>query len=543
MADMAADAPAPLSAGNTCLQAKRWLALLVLAPIVAGLVWRTGRLALDMPLWDDEAPVAVVLWDRPWSEVLRPLERGQVAPPLFVLLEWVLVHALGPSEFSLRVAPWLLGSLGLMAFALAARIWLRPAAACLATGVLAVGYYAVRHTVELKPYGIDMLWASVLLALAGSWLKRPERISRVWWLAALAPLATGMSFPSVFVGGGVCAVLLWRSIRQPSLRLPAAALACALAVSFLGVQALSGRGQYDEHGAAMRLCWADAFPPADPGQFLTWLVQVHTGNLFAHPVGGKNGGSTATFLLFAVGGLVLWRRRQRLQLAVLLAPFALTFVAAALQRYPYGGSARISMHLAPAIALLAGAGGAWAVRRCRPNGGRQLRTLTGVCAVFCVMAVSGLTFDVLHPAKTPADAAVRREIQRLARAAPAEQPVLVLQSRAQTPTSCIWYLERSFGANGVRWGAQAADLERLLAARRPAAVVNLQMSDSIDDWIAAAGVADAACRITFDQPVAIMSSDHPLTRLELALVSRAAVTESADLASRQTTFGDADQRR
>ena len=41
---------------------------------------------------------------------------------------------------------------------------------------------------------------------------------------------------------------------------------------------------------------------------------------------------------------------------MLAAPLLPAFVAAALHRYPYGTSARISLYLAPAICLLAGQG-------------------------------------------------------------------------------------------------------------------------------------------------------------------------------------------
>src|SRR5258708_28757739 len=102
--------------------------------------------------------------------------------------------------------------------------------------------------------------------------------------------------------------------------------------------------------------WGDWFPPVlRPWELPWWLVKVHTGNMMAYPYGGNHFGSVATALLVLVGTRVLWRRDRAL-LGLLLSPIGPAFVAAAMHRYPYGTSARISLYLAPAICLLAGQG-------------------------------------------------------------------------------------------------------------------------------------------------------------------------------------------
>ena len=49
---------------------------------------------------------------------------------------------------------------------------------------------------------------------------------------------------------------------------------------------------------------------------------------------------------------MLWRMKSRESLVLLVAPLPAMFVAAALHRYPYGGSGRVFQHLVPAICLL-----------------------------------------------------------------------------------------------------------------------------------------------------------------------------------------------
>src|SRR5260370_26591509 len=91
----------------------------------------------------------------------------------------------------------------------------------------------------------------------------------------------------------------------------------------------------------------------EPPALVKWLAAAHTGNMMAYPAGGSGGASAGTLILCLIGTWELCRGR-RWSIAVLcLAPFAMTFLAAALHRYPYGGSAPVAPPLAPAHFLLA----------------------------------------------------------------------------------------------------------------------------------------------------------------------------------------------
>jgi len=105
--------------------------------------------------------------------------------------------------------------------------------------------------------------------------------------------------------------------------------------------------------------WSDAFPPSigHPLRFLWWLVTMHTGRLYAYPVGEKNFASTLSLVLWIAGVMAVWRRCQgRWIVSMLLLPQALLLAAAILGFYPYGGHSRISIFLAPAMCLFIGAG-------------------------------------------------------------------------------------------------------------------------------------------------------------------------------------------
>jgi len=146
--------------------------------------------------------------------------------------------------------------------------------------------------------------------------------------------------------------------------------------------------------------------------------------MLAYPNGGDNGGSVVTFFFFLVGCLVLWRRRQRDLLGLLLAPLLLGFVAAALKRYPYGTTMRTMLYAAPAICTLSGIGLLAVLKTCLPR--RRVRA--GVCVAagfFLLFIVAGAVRDVRKPYKTPGDQQNRQAVLDLAgQAGPADQWVV-----------------------------------------------------------------------------------------------------------------------
>jgi hypothetical protein len=199
------------------------------------------------------------------------------------------------------------------------------------------------------------------------------------------------------VAGGALAALagpIWRRTGAPAARRAWLAAGATLTASFTAMALIVVRAQAGS-GEAMFTIWGHTFPPLDrPLALPGWLLAVHTGRMFAHPAGGSDGGSALTTALFVVGLVTLARRggRGRAALALLLLPFALNLVAAALHAYPYGGSARWMLHLAPAVCLSAGLGAARLVER-RP------RARAGLLGLLALAALFGMGRDLARPYK------------------------------------------------------------------------------------------------------------------------------------------------
>ena len=376
--------------------------------LILGVAARVVRFALRFPFWYDEAALSSSFLERGYLDLLRPLECGQTCPILFLWVQLTLVKLLGFSEYALRVYPLACGLGSLWVFRhLAVRLF-RPTTAVLAVGVLAASYPAIRYSAEGKPYGSDLFVALVLAALTVQWLRRPGQVRWLWLLAGLMPVAVGISFPAVFAAGASSATIAWVLLgrRHPFRDWTAwLVLNVLLGAAFLATMAAARANLIPEHAEGMNRYWGQrgAYPPRGPAADLVkWFLVANTGELAAHPVGGKRGASTLTALACVTAIVLLARRRQVPILVLLVGPAVLNLVAAAMRGYPYGGHVRLAMYLGPSVCLMAGLGlSVWLAWAAKLPGGRK--PVLVVLGLLALLPAGSMLRDVAHPARNPND--------------------------------------------------------------------------------------------------------------------------------------------
>jgi hypothetical protein len=406
---------------------RRWIGLFVLL----GLFTRVMRYGLRFPLWDDESFLCVNFISRGYAELLRPLDFHQVAPVLFLWIERTAVRLCGFSELVLRLFPFACSIASVLLFRRTASRLLSGLGLLLAVAIFAVSYPGIRYAAEAKPYGSDLFVSLCLMFLTVEWLERRE--SRwLWWLACLTPLAVGLSYPAVFAAGGFSLVVgacLWRrGGTRPEWR-AWSAWNVALVAGFGFCFWLSGRVQAGAEGEFMGRFWQVHFPPVgQPWKLPLWLLRTHASDFLAYPVGGPNWASSLTLIFVLVGIWRLWRRKNAVLLGLCLAPAGLHFLAALLQKYPYGGHVKFSQYVAPAICCLTAVGVvesfAWWSRRGIP----VRRSLACGCALLAAIGFGVVIRDVAQPYKTQSDFRARAFAQGFWFSAERDEEVACLKS-------------------------------------------------------------------------------------------------------------------
>ena len=362
-----------------------------------------GRYLLNFPFWGDELMFVQNFLDRGYGDLVKPLTLKQVAPLGYLAVELSAIKLFGFSEWSLRAFALVTSLLGLLLFRdLAARL-LGKVPMLLAVGVFAMSYYPVRHAAECKPYGSDLTASLVLVWLAVCWWQNRANRRWLWGLVVAGPMCIAVSYPTVFVAGGVSIALagtVWQS-RDRRVGIPFVVYNVFIAGTFLALLRLVTAGQYAATQDFMLDYWAEGFPPWAPWKLVPWLASLHAGEMMAYPVGDDHFGSTLSLVCFVAGFVVLVRRNERTILALVLAPLALAFAAAALHRYPYGG-ARLSQYYAPLACLMIGLGGASLIGLASRIESRR-RILGISVAVLFVIGAAMLARDMSHPYKRLVD--------------------------------------------------------------------------------------------------------------------------------------------
>jgi hypothetical protein len=373
--------------------------------ILVGVLARVIRYYLCFPLWDDESFLCVNLIDRSFVELLQPLDFHQVAPVLFLWIERAAVKIFGFSEYSLRLMPFVCSVISLFLFRRVARQLLSGPALLFAVAVFAVSYPQIRYAAEAKPYGTDMFMSLIMLSLVVEWCQ--HRNPR--YLVAMAlfmPFALGASYPAVFAAGGLSLVVGTALLRQTGTTVEWRAWIVwnvMLVISFVVWFSLVGRVQSGA-GEFMGEYWKQNFPPVRQPLLLPyWLLKTHASDFLAYPLGGPNWASSLTLCLCLVG---LWRfvyQKKFLWLGLLFGPVSLHFLAAALQKYPYGGHVKFSQYVAPMICCLI-AVGIVQLLDWRSRYGFSLRhSFVVACSILLIIGLGSVVRDLMNPYKTRSD--------------------------------------------------------------------------------------------------------------------------------------------
>ena len=406
---------------------------LITAAVICNVLWRLVRYGLNFPVWGDEAMLAVNICDRDWMGVTRTLDYNQTAPIGFLWAEQWLAALLGQSLYALRLLPLISGICSTLLFVRLAVTWLPRRSAMLAIAVFCASYYPVRHSTEIKPYASD-LFLCLCLTILGLALHRNMDRMRCWLaFALLSSISIWCSYPAVFVAGGILLSLLPNTVTHRSMRrMVAWSLAVSLlCISFVAMSRIVLAAQSHHIDALVSSeMWRVAFPPLDrPWEIPLWFLRIHAGRMMAYPVGGDDWASLFTLVLVVIGIVSAVRSRSSQGLSLLLAPAAVALVAACVHKYPYGGSARTSLYLAPTICLLAGSG-CYSLCRLNRGGPAVRKRLRTVCVLLILLTCGGVLRDVVRPYKTKSDEQLRTAFTELMRRSRPNEPWVIVNQLA-----------------------------------------------------------------------------------------------------------------
>lgn len=333
------------------------------AALLVGTGARLWYYFLNDSLWRDESKLLLNVAQKSFAALLGPLEYQQEAPIPLLLLYRLFYLAGAGGELPLRAISVIASILTLILyFFLVKKVLAERWAALFAIWLLALAPGVILFAAITKPFALDILMATMLLYLAAPALiprDKPPSLAGLTWAAAMVPW---ISYPGIFVLGGIGVGLILR-VRTLGLWRVAGFLAVtALSIS-LEVFWVLNRVFQPEKAVIMSkiLSYASKYiqnwwlwlgcqifyPYLGPQRISSMYLNYPYGYYF----------DPFAFAVACLGALGLWECQRQAGLAwtvALIVPLLLALVACQFKFYwPYG---RTLIYAIPGLYLLAGYG-------------------------------------------------------------------------------------------------------------------------------------------------------------------------------------------
>jgi hypothetical protein len=368
----------------------RWGQTVLISLCVGGLVLRLSRFLENRPLWTDEAKLALGMGRVGYIGLLHSLDYNQVAPVLYLWLLKALTSTFGMHEWVLRL-PALIAGVAMMPIVwLIGRRTLSEAGALVAVAVAATAPLLIAYSAEAKPYELDACVSAILLLLALRVIERDNARRRLT-LGLAGVLGIGLSFPAVFIVGGIGATLLISAAFRRDWMSAITMSVCSIV--WLGVFGLHRYLTYTDPAtdAFMQNFWRGVMiRMGEPGWIERFFVSLGAAVLSStDPLVPLL--SYVAPITIPLGTLVIWKHSGKTAALMLVASLGLALVASALALWPIDG--RLVLFFAPVAFLWMAsvADLAW-------NASSYRTVLRGIVVAVCVL---GITFNVTHPSIFP----------------------------------------------------------------------------------------------------------------------------------------------
>lgn len=323
-------------------------ALLIIA---GGIIIRLYHYLANKSIWIDEYQLMRNIINRPFPELLKPLDYDQGAPLLFLFIEKSSTLLFGVNEYALRLFPLLAGIISLFLFYGLARAYLRTEAVPIALGLFATGYSLIYYSVETKQYASDVMVTLLLMLLA---TRLTQKRLSVWGVAGFAlasAVSVWLSHPAIFTLAGIGATLGLTYLINKDWRRFAkiVSVGVVFSLSFLACYLISLR-PLGKNEFLLRF-WDEGFAPFPPTSLadLLWYPKTFL-VFFVYPVGLP---IFSIGVVAALAGAFVLHQRNK-PIILLITPFLFTFLAAHIHAYPF--AERLVLFLIPLVLLFVAEG-------------------------------------------------------------------------------------------------------------------------------------------------------------------------------------------
>ncbi len=179
-----------------------------------GILLRSIQFFTNQGLREDEGHLAINLVNTGILDILKPFENGQVAPPLFLVIEKINLLLFGQNEFALRYFAFASSCLSLILLYHFLKAHTNAHITLLSVALMAMNRHLIFYAVAVKQYSSDLLVCLILFAVFFS-TKGYGKRHRYFLLGVVGILSLWLSHTSLFILFSISLYWLFSLLKRP----------------------------------------------------------------------------------------------------------------------------------------------------------------------------------------------------------------------------------------------------------------------------------------------------------------------------------------
>ncbi len=297
--------------------------------IILGFILRIRDYYANNSLWGDEVRIALNIIDKPFTELIKPLDYYQNAPLGFLYIEKLIAHCFGNSEYALRLFPLIASLISIILFYKLAKYILDPSSVSIALLLFSILTSLVYYSAEVKQYSSDVLAALAIFLIAIVVDKHPPQLKNYVFIGILGATLIWISYPVIFILISTWTVLLVCNSQAKELDKVRMLLISGVlwAASFVANYFLITHSVLENTGSVNY--WIHHFMPLVPFPVvpIQWLLRIHKELCDFLPLPNM-----AIFII--IFGLIITFKNNKKLISLLVLPIIVTLFASVMHKYP-----------------------------------------------------------------------------------------------------------------------------------------------------------------------------------------------------------------
>jgi hypothetical protein len=301
-----------------------------------GILLRAIQFLINQGLREDEGHLIINLINRNITDILKPLEHIQVAPPLFLLIEKINLIVFGQNEFAVRYFALVSSCLSLILFYNFLKTHTNIYITTIGVGLMAVNRHLIFYAVAAKQYSSDLLIHLLLFSILFS-NEVIIKQNRFLLLGAIGVISIWLSHTSLFVLFTVSLYWLFSLRVMPRAeRIKILSVWVCWGLSF--VMLYSSTIANNPNQEPMANYWGDHFMPLLPHtvhQFAWFFYHFRDMISFSLGFSNKHYVLWIPFGISFLAGIVYSFKRKEYRFLLLLVTLMTHLVVSGFSKYPF----------------------------------------------------------------------------------------------------------------------------------------------------------------------------------------------------------------